>query len=285
MPVFPATGTRSPSRAPRAPGNRVSLLCALALMGAGGLHGRLAAQESQAPDADGPVGAPVQTAPTPAWRTQLELGFNGAAGNSSFVILRTGFGVTHLRTDVAELEFSGLFRYGENDEVVIARDWRSSLKLDLSPTGKWSPFLFVSASGDAIRRLDLRSEGGAGAKYTVWTGDTGNASISLASLYSFESYKQDPGLTVLPTQRAARWSLRTKGERRLGGTTFKNTSFYQPVWDQADDFTLELTTSATTRLVGNVNLAVEHEYLHDASPPPDIERNDHKLSVVLRIAF
>jgi len=285
MPVCPAPGTRSKASAPRTSAIRLTLLCALALMGAGGLHGRLAAQESQAPDADGPTGAPVQAAPAPAWRSQLELGFNGAAGNSSFVILRTGFGVTHLRTDVAELELSGLFRYGKNDEVVIARDWRSSLKLDLSPTGKWSPFLFVSASGDAVRRLDLRSEGGAGAKYTVWTSDTGEASISLASLYSFESYKQEAGLAVLPTERAARWSLRTKGERRLGGTTFKNTGFYQPVWDRARDFTLDLTSSATTRLVGNVNLAVEHEYLHDASPPPDIERNDHKLSVVLRIVF
>jgi hypothetical protein len=45
------------------------------------------------------------------------------------------------------------------------------------------------------------------------------------------------------------------------------------------------TTSVSTSLLGDLTLAVEHEYLHDATPPPDIEHGDHRMSVVFRYVF
>lgn len=237
----------------------------------------------EGPEVDAPARA--QEPPPPAWRTQLELGFNGARGNSSFLVLRTGFSVTHLRTDVAEMDVSGLYRYGKSDGSLIARDWRAGVKLDLHPQGDWTPFVFATASGDAVRRLDLRSEGGAGAKHTFWRGETGKASLSLASLYSYENFGQEAGLSAIEPRRSARWSLRAKGEKRIGQTELQQTSFYQPVWNQAGNFLVEVTSSLSTRLVGDLNLALEHEFLHDAEPPPDVERSDHKLSVMFRYVF
>lgn len=238
----------------------------------------------QAQDADVD---PLQAEPElqPAWRTELELGFNGASGNSSFVVLRTGFSLTHLRTEIAEFELSGLYRYGKSEELVVARDWRTSIKVDLLPQDVWSPFLFATASADAVRRLDLRSEGGAGAKYTFWRGEPGSASVSLATLYSYENFSQEPALPPLPAQHSVRWSLRTRGETNIGRAGIRQTVFYQPLWDQSSDFLLEATTSLATQLVGDLTLAVEHEFFHDALPPPDVQRSDHKVSVVFRYAF
>lgn len=224
----------------------------------------------------------AQDAPPPAWRTQLELGFNGASGNSSFAVLRTGFTVTHLRTEQAEIELTGLFRYGESEGELIARDWKAAAKMDLVPSGRWSPFLFANLSGDELRRIDLRSEGGAGAKYTFVGGEERELSLSVAGLYSWEDYEQVPELAALPAEKTARWSARARARRAFGDTQVQHATFYQPVWDTLDDYVLTAATSISTALLGDLSLAVEHEYLHDATPPPDVVRGDHKLSVVFR---
>ncbi len=65
------------------------------------------------------------------WNVLVELGFNGASGNSSFGILRTGAKAKYLQTDHAEFEATALLRYGSNDEKVIADDAKATLKLDL----------------------------------------------------------------------------------------------------------------------------------------------------------
>src|SRR5688572_21534889 len=150
----------------------------LALLFSSPVH--LRAQEASAAS---PAPAP-QARPQPAWRTQVELGFNGSRGNSSFAVLRTGFSVTHLRTRTAEVELSGLFNYGESEGRLIARNWKGVIKVDLVPEDRWSPFLFATTASDALRRLDLRSEGGLGLKRTFWSSERGEASLSVASLYS-----------------------------------------------------------------------------------------------------
>jgi hypothetical protein len=227
----------------------------------------------------------AQTSPPPAWRTQLELGFNGARGNTSFVVLRSGVSVTHLRTDVAEIEASGLYRYGKSDGELIARDWRGSLKLDVVPNQRLSPFAFATASGDALRRLAIRSEGGAGAKYTYWRSERGAASISGAALYSVESYDRAMDSSRPASQRSAKWSVRSKGETTVGRARIAQTTFYQPVWDSGADYTLEATTSLSAQLVGRLDLVLVHEYLYDATPPADVLRTDQKVSVVFRYEF
>jgi hypothetical protein len=227
----------------------------------------------------------AQAPPEEAWRTQLEIGFNGARGNSSFSVFRTGFTVTHLRTQAAEVELSGLVNHGKSGDELIARNWRASVKVDLLPQESVSPFVFASSSGDELRRLDLRSEGGAGAKYTFWRTEAGSASVSFASLYSYEAFEQEPGLPALPADRTVRWSLRAKAQRRLGGSEIAHTIFYQPVWNRGRDYLLDAVTALSTTIVGAFTLSIEHEYLRDATPPPDVRRDDQRLAVVLKYVF
>jgi len=228
----------------------------------------------------------AQEQPVDSWSVQLELGFNGAMGNSSFTILRTGARVKHLETDKAEIELSGLVRYGTNDEKVIANDQKVSLKVDLWPRDTWSPFVFVDASRDVIRKLDFRSNGGAGAKYALWDGETGEASLSTALIWDYQNFILEPGSTHAGTESAARWSIRAKAEKTLSRTTtVEHTTFYQPVWDRASDFLVTMTTSVSTKVLRDVSLSLEHEFLHDSVPPPGVGPDDQKFSVLLKVTL
>ena len=227
----------------------------------------------------------AQSAPD-RWNVQLELGFNGAMGNSKFTILRTGARTRYLQTEVAEFEISTLVRYGSSDQKVIANDQRLSLKLDLWPRDRWSPFVFVDASRDVIRKLDFRSNGGAGAKYTFWSEDGGSASLSGAVLWDYQDFHLEPGATEAGTESLARWSWRAKAEKTISATTtVENATFYQPAWNRASDFIVTTTTSVSTKVLEDVSLSVEHEYLHDSRPPPGVGPDDQKFSVLLKLTL
>ncbi len=221
------------------------------------------------------------------WNVQLELGFNGASGNSSFSILRTGARAKHLSTDVTEFEVSTVVRYGKSEGKQIANDQRLSLKLDIWPKDTWSPFAFADASRDIIRKLDFRSSGGAGGKYTFWrSGETDDASISGALIWDYQNFVVTPGSTERQSESLARWSMRAKATKTLGeGTTIENTTFWQPVWNHPADYVLNVTTSLSMQILDNVSLSIEHEYFHDSVPPPDVRPDDQKFSVLLKLAL
>lgn len=228
----------------------------------------------------------AQEAEAERWRVVVDLGFNGASGNSSFAVLNTGFEVTHLQRDLAEFELGFQYRYGESEGDVIARNVQSSLKLDLNPNGVWSPFIFATAGRDRLRRLDLRSSGGAGAKYVLWRGEAGEASLSAAALYSYESYFLTSTSAAPPTERTARWSWRFKGKRELGETVVvENVSFYQPVWDHASDYYVDVTSTAAVQMWEGIQLRVQHQYQHEETPPEDVVSDDNALTVGLRFVF
>lgn len=222
----------------------------------------------------------------PRWSGQAELGFNGASGNSSFSILRTGAKVRHLQTDQAQLEASVLVRYGKNEERVIADDTKGSLKLDLWPTRRWSPFVFADLGRDKVRRTDVRFSGGAGAKLALWSGDSGSASVSGAVLYDYERFGGAAGQPAPPSESLGRFSVRTKAERKLSSSaTFEHVAFIQPAWDDVGDYYLDVTNSLSTQVLGRLALSLEHQLLRDGVPPPGVQPTDHRFAVVLKYAF
>lgn len=220
------------------------------------------------------------------WSGQVELGFNGASGNSSFSILRTGGRLRHLQTELAEFEGSLLVRHGKNEERVIADDAKAALKMDLWPQATWSPFVFADWSRDQVRRLDTRFSGGAGAKLTVWRGESESASISGALLYDYQNFGDAPGSAAPPSESLARLSARTKFEKKLSkSSTFEHVAFLKPALDDPADFALDVTHSLSSQILGRLALSVEHQFLRDAVPPPGVEPTDQRFSVVLRVSF
>ena len=44
-----------------------------------------------------------------------------------------------------------------------------------------------------------------------------------------------------------------------------------------------MSSSLSTRLTEALSLVIEHEYLHDATPPPGVARDDQRFSVLFRL--
>ncbi len=230
---------------------------------------------------------PLHAQPSPdRWKAEVELGLNGASGNSSFSILQTGATVAYLRTEIASFEMSAGLRYGRSDSKVIADDSRASVKLAYHPKSDFSPFLFATTSRDRIRKLDFKSSGGLGANLTMWRGPEGTAALSAAALYDYENFTLGPGSAGPGSRGSARWSFRVTVERKLGtDAAFKHVSFFQPQWNALGDYLMDATNSVSTKIIESLSLVVRHEYLRDSVPPPGARRDDQRFSVVLRAAL
>ena len=224
--------------------------------------------------------------PAGAWRARVELGFNGSSGNSSFSILRTGGSVTRLSTEIYELELSTLIRYGKSDEKEIANDQRVTMKFDWHPDADFSPFTFVTGSRDRIRKIDLKVNGGVGAKWTFLRYSGGKASVSLAGIIDYEDLELAAASTAEEARSVGRWSGRFKFDHEFGtGAAFQHITFWQPQIGKFADYLIEVSNSLSTRLLTNLSLVIQHEYLHDEVPPEGVQADDHKFSVVLRVAL
>lgn len=252
---------RIPSRSPALP---VFLLMATALIAP-----ELAAQEE-----------------VDSWQAQLELGFNGASGNSSFSVLRTGGSLKYLHAKVAEFEFSALRRFGKSDGKIISNDMRATLSFDWKPQSDFSPLVFVTASRDQIRKLDAKVNGGVGAQWTFLRRDQSKISLSTGVLLDYENYDIVEGSADAGSETAFRLSARIEVEHEFGsGTKFGHVTFWQPKAADFGDYNIEMTNSLSTRILSNLALALEHEYAHDEVPPPGVKKNDQKFSAVLRITL
>lgn len=225
-----------------------------------------------------------EEAPPDRWAAQLEFGFNGARGNTDLITLSTGFSLERVETDSFEFEWSTSYRYGENEDAVIARNLQSSLSFDLTPTGRWSPFLYVALERDPFKRLDLRTDGGAGAKYTLTRGDHGTASLSLALLHTYENFSSTDESPATATRSDARWSMRARATRRMhNGWQVENTTFYKPVYDELGDYDIDSVTKLSAILTTRLALTFSYLYRLDSTPPDGVGREDQILTAGLTI--
>lgn len=219
------------------------------------------------------------------WRTQVDLGLNSSSGNSSLTTMLTGISLERLETERIEFGISANYRYGKSEGRTIADLFQTQLKLDINPLAVWSPFLFASTERNPVRRLDLRASAGAGWKYTNWRTARGKSSVSLASIFNYEDF-DGSGTTVVETEKTARWSARVKFNLYFGqGAEYEFITFYQPVWDELDDYYLNLDTSLRVPVVAGLSLVVRYELRHDQTPAPGVKEDDSFVTMSFRYVF
>lgn len=221
------------------------------------------------------------------WRGRTEFGFNGASGNTSYSILTATAGLNHLDEEFFEFDFAVQYRYGKNDDRVIAHDMEATIKGDYRPESELSPFVFGTVSRDVIRNVDGRAVGGGGATWTLLRrGEGTRLSLSGAAIAEYENYRLEAGSAVDESNTVARWSGRLKFGHTFGsGATYEHVTFWQPRMDRPGDYLVDITNALATRLVSNLSLVVSHAYLHDSVPPPGAQRDDTQYSVLLRVSF
>jgi hypothetical protein len=258
----------------RAPGARPGLSCVL-----------LATAASLALNA---VAAPLSAQDTERkrrWDVTIDLGLNAAKGNTDLTVLSTGLGVKHLVTEEFRLEWNGSMRYGESEGEVVARNVRSQLSFDLHPEAMISPFFYADMERDPFRRMRLRSDGGAGAKYTLWRSGGEEASLSLAGLYSRQAFFPLATGEMTPARTDARFSGRARVRRHFGDARVEHTSFFRPVLDELNDYTYDATTRVSTKLNELVSVTLTHIYRHNSVPPEGVGREDQSFQAGLTVQF
>jgi hypothetical protein len=223
------------------------------------------------------------------WSTRVEVGYNATRGNAEFQLFSGGFRIRHLETRRFEFEWGGQLLYGESGDSVIARSLRSSLSFDLRPQDRVSPFVFIEAERDRFRRLDARTNTGAGAKYRLWRFDgerrRGTASVSAAVLHDHERFTV-PLADGATSRTAARWSFRGKVEHRFrSDITLESTTWYKPVFVDAGDYNIDGTTKAVIRLTSRLSTQATWLFRRDSTPPPDVRRNDQILQLGVIVEF
>jgi hypothetical protein len=233
--------------------------------------------------------AQVPPAPPPAadqWAVSTELGVNAARGNSVYSMLTSGLRVTHLNKKQFELDWGTSLTYGESNGKVIARRMLTGLKADYRPLANWSPFVFTTVERDRIRRLDLLSTTGAGAKWTYFRNAAGAASVSLAAIHSYKAIvvQTPPAPGIEPRKTIARLSLRPKVvQRHASGMSFEQLSFYQPAFDDPADYMIESATRLNFVVSKTSSMFLQHTYRADTRPPIGVKREDHLLVAGVKV--
>lgn len=262
---------------------RSTLVAAISVMCGTALHAQTPDTVPQTPDTVAQsveVVAVPKPPPIDAWKFGVDLALSAATGNQSFVIMTTGGQLVRREIEQFSLELDGQVRYGRSGGEDIARRAQGGVKFDFLPKGSWSPFVFGRADHDGMRRLQLRLQSGAGAKYTFWRDPTATASISVAGLYDREKLEsQDRSIL-------ARWSWRAKAEKTLGGTVkVQHTTLFQPGWGELHDYLLTAQTAVNTKLNEHVALTIAYSYERDSTPAENSGPDDQALNVGLRFEF
>ncbi len=237
---------------------------------------------------------PLQSQPAAAsdrWKVSAEFSFTDQSGNKVLRLLTGGLKVTHLQEDAFELDSTLRTRYGKSEGELVAFSHTASLAFDFRPRETWSPFLFADATRDELKRLDVRLSSGVGMKRTLYREANNEASLSLATLYSFEQISAEvpeEGSVRLAAERAhhARWSVRGRFRYDLReNVTLNHMTFYQPVWDEMANYLLRSDTGLKVLLTERLALSVEYQIQRESQPPNDVAPNDLLLTTGLIIDF
>jgi hypothetical protein len=186
----------------------------------------------------------LATAQQPGWHSVVEASANVLFGATSQTLTSLAGDVSH-SGDSFGASAGIKFRYGESEDdsaikFVSSRSWAATLSLDARPKARVSPFVFGSVESSLEKRIDRRDAGGAGAKWTFASTNTGKASVSLAVLGERTAPLSD---TAAKATSLARWSWRVKLDQRVDDRiSFSHVTFYQPAIDAPSRYTIASTS-------------------------------------------
>lgn len=235
-----------------------------------------AAAAQSGPSADPVADDSAPTEKVDRWAAAAELSMTAASGNQEMTVVATSFTLRHLRQELFDFQLKLQARYGSSRGEQVVENYQGTFNFDIGPRHRWSPFIYSTAEHDPFKRLDIRVNSGAGAKYRLYrTEDRGEASLSLAMLHSYEALSSG---TATPTKNTARWSVRLTGTRKLrDGVTLSSEALYEPVVDDVGDYLLTFDAGLKVLVTQHIALSVTHEYNQDTTPAEGVGEIDRLL--------
>lgn len=139
---------------------------------------------------------------------------------------------------------------------------------------------FIDARKDDFERLDLRTQLGAGARFTLdYTPDVRAVYAGIGILHEWEDQAQ---------KSADYWRLNpyVTYKRQLNGQLrlLFNTA-YQPRLGKSDDYLLSTEAALLVRLAEHVDVRIGARWLHDSAAPAGIKSDDTRYVTAISLHF
>ena len=268
---------------------RARLACVVALVL---LPGLARAQDTTRVRADSAAAAadttqvphiPVPPPVPPAWRYQLDFGFQDIAGNRDLTVVNSAFVVERRRQDRFTLNLKLETRFGRSNGVESVNQQQARLRFDWRPRAPLSPFLGLDLARDPIRKVAWRAQVGTGANINVYTRDANRTWFSLGFVQDHTEYT--PG-TVPASTDDTRWLLRAATTQLLGQTTrFESVARYQPSTHGVADYLASFEASLRVSLTRRMGFTTKFEFARDSRPATGVQTDDRGLSAALSFAW
>ncbi len=204
-----------------------------------------------------PLSAQEADADLPKWSLDSEAGVSIFFGASDQTTIATKAKLTReSRLFEAETDLSYLYGEatdGEGITFVNKRSWSVAASLGYRGFAWVNPYSQASASSSLEKKIELRYDAGAGAKFTVLQSDVTKLNFALAVLAekTIQSGDQNGDSQVL-----ARWAGELHFRRTFtdGRVVFEASSKYNPVFDELANYTVEAGSSVGFKLSEIISL-------------------------------
>lgn len=166
------------------------------------------------------------------------------------------------RKGIIESILSATASYGESDGVKDENDRSATYTLDFYYDNIWSPFILQFAEYSFARNIDLRSQSGAGIKYTFVPFPKYKSSLSAAGIFDYTNYKNVPGYDDSKTFRL---SIRLKSKILLlnGMMVLSHVTFYQPSVKEIRDRIWRSETSVGINITSMITFSTTYKYQYE----------------------
>lgn len=219
----------------------------------------------------------------PAWRYQLDFGFQDIAGNRDLTVVNSVFVVERRRQDRFTLNFKLETRFGRSNGVESVNQQLARLRFDWRPKAPLSPFLGLDLARDPIRKVAWRAQIGTGANINL---DTREVSRTFVSVGFVQDHTEYTAGTLPAASDDTRWIMRAATTRLIGQTTrIESVARYQPSTHDVADYLATFEASVRVSLTRRMGFTTKFEFARDSKPATGVQTDDRGLSASLSFAW
>jgi hypothetical protein len=219
----------------------------------------------------------------PAWRFQIDFGFQDLTGNRDLTVVNGAFVVERRRQDRFILNFKLEGRFGRSNGVESVNQQLARLRFDWQPKARLSPFLGLDLARDPIRKVAVRAQVGAGANINV---DTRPEARTYFSLGFVQDHQEFTAGTLPTSSDDTRWMVRAATTRLLGQTTrIESIARYQPSTRGVADYLATFEASVRVSLTRRMGFTTKYEFIRDSRPATGVKTDDRALTAALSFAW
>lgn len=205
------------------------------------------------------------------------------SGNTSKMFIQSK---GELKRDVNDFEaiLFASYGYGESKGKKDDNNFTSSLTGDFFRSSKFTPFLLQIIEYSFAKGIEIRSQSGAGLKYTFIRDSKHKSSVSAALIYDYTNLIQKPGNYDVDAKRL---SMRLKSRQDLLSSRMilSFTGFYQPSLDDFSAANIRIDVSIDFPIVKKVYLRTSYLYSFEDVVSVGRKRVDNKITFGAGIGF